>query len=267
MFNKPITLLNKPFSPLNGIIVNLVWLNVIVFLVLFIFGLFPGGEICFESLSFDPDKPYLFYTILTNIFLHDGFMHLLGNMIWLYFIGQVLENLIGEKHILRLFIIGGISGTILYAVIASIMGLSNPLVGASGGIAALLVGAAIIAPNYSIFLFGILQIELKWIAIVKILFDLMSILLYSNFGGSVAHFGGYLFGLLYITEIKGIWSFPTFSFLPKNKKPKRSATVNINNSNNPSQAEIDAILDKISANGYDSLTAKEKEKLFSASKK
>jgi hypothetical protein len=76
-----------------------------------------------------------------------------------------------------------------------------------------------------------------------------------------------LFGLAYITEIKGIWNFPKFNTSAFNRKPKRSATVNINHSKSPSQEEIDAILDKISANGYDSLTAKEKEKLFSASKK
>ncbi len=268
MNNKPFTVLNKPFSPLNGIVVNLIWVNVLLFIILKIISFFPGGILVTESLTFDPVKSYLlyFYTFLTNIFVHEGFMHLLGNMLWLYFIGTILENLIGEKHILRLFLWGGLSGTFLYALVLQISGDSNMLLGASGGIAALLIGSAMIAPTYSVFLFGIVQIELKWIVIVKIAYDIIALLLHANFGGNLAHLGGYLFGLAYITEVKGMWNFPNIKFPSKNSKPKRTAKVNINSNSAPSQQEIDAILDKISANGYDSLNAKEKEKLFSASK-
>lgn len=268
MNNKPFTLLNKPFSPLNGVVVNLIWVNVLLFLILKIIGFFPGGIIATESLVFDPAKSYLlyFYTFITNIFVHEGFMHLLGNMLWLYFIGTIIENLIGEKHILRLFLFGGLAGTFLYALVLQISGDSNMLLGASGGIAALLISSAMIAPTYSVFLFGIVQIELRWIVIVKISYDIIALLLHANFGGNLAHIGGYLFGLAYITEIQGKWNFPNIKFPSKNSKPKRTAKVNINSTSSPSQQEIDAILDKISSNGYDSLTSHEKEKLFSASK-
>jgi membrane associated rhomboid family serine protease len=269
MINKPFTFTNKPFSPQNSVVVNIIWANVIVYFVFLILGFFPFGRTLFDLFSFNPNQPlYIsFYSLVTNIFLHAGFMHLLGNMLWLYFVGTILEDLIGSKHIIRLFFFGGILGAFFFYIFAQITGISGLLVGASGGIAALLIATALFAPNYRVFLLGIVEIELRWIVIIKIFFDVMGLLFAYNIGGNLAHIGGYLFGLAYITEIKGKWNFPKFNNTRFKSKPKRTATVNINNSKSPSQEEIDAILDKISANGYDSLTAKEKEKLFSASKK
>ncbi len=269
MFNKPITFSNKPFSPTNSLVVNLIWTNVLVYFFFLIVGFFPFGDTIFSVFSFNPQAPFLlsFYNYVTYIFLHAGFMHLLGNMLWLYFIGTILDDLIGSKHILRLFFFGGISGAILYKLAATFLNLDLPLVGASGGIAAILIATAIFTPHYRVFLLGIVEIELRWIVYIKVFFDVMGILFYSNFGGSVAHIGGYLFGLAYVTELKGFWNFPKLNFSSKKPKPKRTAKVNIHQEKSPSQEEIDAILDKISANGYDSLTAKEKEKLFTASKK
>lgn len=269
MRNKPFTFTNKPFSPLNSVVVNLIWANVIVYFLFLILSISPFGRTLFDLFSFNPQQPiYIsFYSLVTNIFLHAGFMHLLGNMLWLYFVGTILEDLIGQKHIVRLFFFGGILGSLFYYLFAQLFGFSGLLVGASGGIAALLLATAIFTPNYRIFLLGIVEIELRWIVIIKVFFDLLELLFAYNIGGNLAHVGGYLFGLAYITELKGMWNFPKFNNSSIKSKPKRSATVNINNSKSPSQEEIDAILDKISANGYDSLTAKEKEKLFSASKK
>ncbi len=269
MFNKPVTFTNKPFSPSNSLVVNLIWTNVLVYFFFLIIGFFPVGEAIFNVFSFNPQSPFLlsFYNYVTYMFLHAGFMHLLGNMLWLYFIGTILEDLIGSKHILRLFFFGGISGAILYKIAATILNLEMPLVGASGGIAAILIATAIFTPHYRVFLLGIVEIELRWIVYLKIFFDIMGILFYSNFGGNVAHVGGYLLGLAYVTEIKGLWNFPKMNFSSKKSKPKRSAKVNINQGHKVSQDEIDAILDKISASGYDSLSSIEKEKLFTASKK
>jgi hypothetical protein len=103
------------------------------------------------------------------------------------------------------------------------------------------------------------------------LFDVLGLSSGANTGGYLAHFGGMAFALAYITEMKGMWNWPFSGWLDrlssaKKSKPKRSAKVEINRKeNNPKQAEIDAILDKISQSGYDSLTAKEKETLFKAS--
>jgi len=247
----------------------LIWTNVLVYLFFLIVGFFPFGQTIFDLFSFQPQAPIFisFYSYITYMFLHAGFMHLLGNMLWLYFVGSILEDLIGSKHILRLFFFGGILGAILYQTAANLIGINFPLVGASGGIAAILVATAIFTPHYRIYLLGIVEIELRWIVYIKLFFDVMGVIFYSNFGGSVAHLGGYLFGLAYMTELKGMWNFPKMNYPSKKSKPKRSANVKINHEKSPSQEEIDAILDKISASGYDSLTSKEKEKLFTASKK
>ncbi len=154
MINKPFTFTNKPFSPQNSVVVNIIWANVIVYFVFLILSFFPFGRTLFDLFSFNPHQPlYIsFYSLVTNIFLHAGFMHLLGNMLWLYFVGTILEDLIGSKHIIRLFFFGGILGAFLFYIFAQITGISGLLVGASGGIAALLIATALFAPNYRVFL-------------------------------------------------------------------------------------------------------------------
>ncbi|MEY3965450.1 MAG: hypothetical protein RL263_619 [Bacteroidota bacterium] len=259
---------NKPFSPLNTAVINLVWVNVLAFLFVTILKLFPFGNFVFNFLSFWPSKPLWasFYSILTSIFIHDGFFHLLGNMLWLFFIGTILEDLIGKKHIYYLYFGGGIAGVFLFYLISKLTGNLVPIVGASAGISAIILATAVFTPHYRIFLFGIVEIELRWIVIIKVFLDFLGMFGGANAGGNQAHIGGYLFGLAYILELKGHWNFPKNWIPKKSSKPKRTATVSINQ-NSPSQAEIDRILDKISESGYDNLTAKEKETLFKASKK
>lgn len=268
--NRPLFRLNsKPFDPLNKAIVNLIWANVIVYLVLGLLRMLPFGDAVFYFLSFNPTKPLYasFYSIITSIFIHDGLFHILGNMLWLYFVGVILEDLIGKKHIYYLFFGGGILGVFTFYFFSVLFQQPYPLVGASAGIAAILVATAIFTPHYRVFLFGVVEVEIRWIVLVKVVFDLLGMFGPTNAGGYQAHIGGYLFGLLYITELRGLWNFPKIKFPQNTKKPKRSASVNIHNVNNPSQEEIDRILDKISAGGYDSLNQKEKETLFKASNK
>jgi membrane associated rhomboid family serine protease len=260
---------SKPFDPLNKGVVNLIWANVLVFALLGILKLTPLGNWVFHFLCFKPTTPlyFSFYSIVTSIFVHDGIWHLLGNMLWLYFMGIILEDLIGKKHLYRLFIGGGISGVLLYYTISSLFSQTNPLVGASAGISAILIATAIFTPFYRVFLFGVVEVEIRWIVLVKVILDLVGIFGSTNAGGYQAHIGGYLFGLLYITELKGIWNLPKIPLFLKNTKPQRKAKVHIHTHEHPNQEEIDRILDKISQGGYDSLTSKEKETLFKASNK
>lgn len=268
--NRPLFRFNsKPFDPLNRAVVNLIWANVIVFAFVGLLRLFPFGNSLFYFLSFNPTKPLYasFYSIITCIFVHDGLFHLLGNMLWLYFVGIILEDLIGKKHIYTLFFGGGILGVFTFYGFSTLFQQPYPLVGASAGIAAILAATAIFAPNYRVFLFGVVEVEIRWIVLIKVAFDLIGMFGPTNAGGYQAHIGGYLFGFLFITELKGLWNFPKINFPKKSSKPKRSAHVDIQTPNHPSQDEIDRILDKISAGGYDSLSKKEKETLFKASNK
>jgi membrane associated rhomboid family serine protease len=269
---------SQPFGPYPTAVTHLIWLNVLIFLGIFILKIIPAwglwrsiSDVLVHYLAYRPTDSLLLnlHAFLTSIFVHEQFFHLFGNMLWLYFIGIILEDLIGKKHIYKLFIGGGISGVALYAFVSLFSGSMDPLIGASAGISAILIATAIFTPHYRLMLFGVIEVELRWIVIAKIVFDVLGMFGAMNSGGAQAHVGGYLFGLAYITELKGFWNFPDIQLIPK-KKPKRSANVSINNpksNGSPNQDEIDRILDKISAGGYDSLSKKEKETLFSASKK
>jgi Rhomboid family len=154
------------------------------------------------------------------------------------------------------------------------------MVGASAGVTAVVVGTATFVPRYRVFLFGIIGIELFWIAFFRVIFDFLGAMGSMNQGGYIAHLGGAAFGFLYIIHIRGIMVIPGIDGLvnalrtltSKSKpRPKRTAKVNIDftgnairRAGNPGQDEIDRILDKINKSGYESLSKSEKETLFRA---
>jgi membrane associated rhomboid family serine protease len=265
--------------------VDLMLLNVLVFVFTGLLGFIPFTHPIIDLLRLTPEWSDLLsqpWSLLTYIFLHAGFMHLLGNMLWLFFIGTILEDLIGSKHLFRLFIFGGLAGGLLFVLCYNLIPVfANqtllPMVGASGGVTAIIVAAATFRPTYTIYLFGVLPIQLRWIALFRVFTDLAGLGDGMNDGGQLAHLGGAAFGLFYILNLKGILpSWMNISFPKKAKKPRRSHKVWINspeaggrNQRNrpskPNQAEIDAILDKINQSGYQSLSEEEKQTLFRAS--
>ena len=224
------------------------------------------------------------WSLFTYLFLHDNFFHLLFNMLWLYCIGIILEDLIGSKHIYKIIIYGGIFGGLFYMILYQLFSfLQFPggvsLVGASGGISALIIATAVFTPYYTVMIFGVFPIQLRWIAIIWVLLDLASFsTTNANIGGTITHMGGALFGLLYMLHLKEIFNFPFVDFLTrtlrKKNKPSRKAKVTFNKTYNqkstfirnqkPNQDEIDSILDKINRSGYESLTKEEKDTLFRA---
>lgn len=221
------------------------------------------------------------WTMVTNIFFHDGVWHILGNMLWLYFIGRILQDFIGNRKIQLIFLLGGIIGTLFYVSAYNIFpvfdGKESVLLGASGGVMAIVIATATLVPNYQIHLFGMLSIKMKWIALIKIAFDLASISSGAgNEGGMIAHIGGAVFGFLYILYVQGrIGNFELKTSFDKKTGPFTKVHVSetkvkgqqakSEGSYKPNQQEIDAILDKISQSGYDSLSDKEKHTLFKAS--
>jgi hypothetical protein len=203
-------------------------------------------------------------------------------MLWLFFIGTILEDLIGRQHVFRLFLLGGLAGGVLFVLCYNLIPMFAqqtllPMVGASGGVTAIIVAAASFRPTYTIYLFGILPIQLRWIALFRVFTDLAGLGDGMNDGGQLAHLGGAAFGLLYALNLKGtLPSWMEFSLPKRTKKPKRSHQVWINSperkanpgrarANKPNQAEVDAILDKINRSGYQSLSEEEKQTLFRAS--
>ena len=229
-------------------------------------------------LTFTPSGWFKPWSCFTYMFLHVGFFHLLGNALWLYFVGSILEDLVGRKHIFWLFLGGGVLGAWVFQAVYSFSvygstGEQMQLLGASGGVSAVVIGTAIFTPKYKLFLFGLVEVELRWIAIVKVLLDFGGVFSGSNVGGYTAHLGGVIWGAIYVMGVlKSDAIANIFTKKPSKNAPMRfqkgdkSVASKTNRNGSPSEAEVNAILDKISQVGYNNLSAKEKEILFKASK-
>lgn len=233
------------------------------------------------------------WTPFTYQFMHTGVFHLLFNMLMFYFMGNLLQDFLGSKKVLKTYLGGGIMGALVFLISYQIFPVFSKnqtlgfLVGASGSVMAITAAAATLLPNYEVFLFGVFRVKLKWLALGLILIDITGIPS-GNPGGGLAHLGGAFFGMLYVLYSRGEIRNPfsgLFSnlnrIIPKPAKPderkiyrekvySNSETRKAGNRKDkrpsrPNQAEIDAILDKISHSGYDSLTGEEKEVLFRAS--
>lgn len=227
------------------------------------------------------------WTLITYMFLHEDFFHILFNMLWLYWMGQILLEYLGSKKLFSTYILGGISGAILYIIAFNVFPLfANSVhqsfaLGASASVLAITVAAATLLPEYplNLFLFG--RVPLKFIAMATILLDLINISS-SNAGGHIAHLGGALFGFVYIKQLKkgndiAGWFNNLMDKLAalfksssrSNMKIKYKRTVDDETfiqTKKVKQERTDEILDKISKSGYGSLTKEEKDFLFKSSK-
>lgn len=226
------------------------------------------------------------WTFITYMFLHSGFIHLLFNMLWLHFGGKIFLQYLNPKQLLSTYILGGISGGLLFIIaynyMPSLQGYLDgaQALGASASVLAIIVAIATYMPNYSVQLPFIGFVKLKHIAIFTVALDIISIPK-GNTGGHIAHIGGAIFGYIYIKQLQKGNDFSTgFSnfferlvntFKNKSKLKtvhKRDKTdYEFNSGKSNQQKEIDKVLEKISKSGYESLSKEEKATLFSASKK
>lgn len=222
------------------------------------------------------------WTLLTHMFVHEGIWHLAWNMILLYWIGRIFGDLLGDKKVVPLYIAGGLFGALFFLLTAflspSIGGIAY---GASAAVTAFVVASAWVAPDYSIRLLLLGDVKLKYIAMAIVLFNFIDISNGTNVGGNIAHLGGAIFGGVYVYLLQRGVDILDFSRRrsapPQRKAPQKKAPMKVVHSiyqqknQNPVdkvdlQDQVDAILDKINASGYDSLTAEEKEILYQASK-
>lgn len=216
------------------------------------------------------------WSIITYMFLHDGFFHILFNMLWLFWLGNLLHEYIGNQKVYEAYFGGGIIGGIIFIICYNVFPVFQQAIpgayalGASAGVLSVVVATATLLPNYPIQLLLFGSVRLKYIALVTVVLDFVSIPM-QNPGGHIAHLGGALFGFLYIKylyqekHILPQWLRNLFSKKSKVKIHYRTTYMKTESNNKPSQEEVDLILDKISKSGYDSLSKKEKEQLFKAS--
>ncbi|WP_282044048.1 rhomboid family protein [Winogradskyella flava] len=232
------------------------------------------------------------WSLLTYGFLHADIWHLLFNMLFLFYLSRTASNLFRTKMVLNIYFLGIIFGGLAYLAVSNLMptnffGTKNGImVGASAGVSALLMFIAIYMPQSQIRLFNTFNVKWMHIAIFFVVMDVFRLMLGINQGGYIAHIGGYLLGYYYAAQLaKGkdiglgferIMDSVAGWFKPKSnlKTVHRSKSKTVNkqthskkdSSKSEKQKQIDTILDKISKSGYDSLTSKEKEFLFKASK-
>ncbi|MGN6178775.1 MAG: rhomboid family intramembrane serine protease [Mucilaginibacter sp.] len=268
----------------------LITINVAVFLVINIPAvfelLFTRGHSSFISyfaneyldLPADLHKlPSRFWTPFTYMFMHAGIWHIAINMLWLYWMGQIFEEYLGNKRILGLYLMGGLAGALFYVASFNLLPVfrdlvhTSVIVGASAGVMAIVTAAATLLPDYSIPLILIGPVKLKWLALFLVIIDFLMII-ESNPGGEISHLGGALLGFVYIKRLqKGSdWIAIISNLFKRGPRLSKLKVVARNtakkNASKPRQEEVDRVLDKISVSGYDSLNKEEKEILFRASK-
>lgn len=233
------------------------------------------------------DRPW---TVLTYMFMHDGVFHMLGNVLWLWAFGYILQDLAGNTKLVPLFLYGGVAGAFLFVVTNNLFPVlssqieGKTLQGASAGVMAIAIATTSLAPNYRIFPMLNGGIPLWIITIIFVIIDFASIPS-ENGGGHIAHIGGALIGLLFVVQLKrgNDWSawmtrffnWVTNLFNPDKKEWKKTAkkefyyktkgTQPYRKVSNITQKRIDEILDKISQQGYKFLTEEEKDILKRAS--
>lgn len=288
--------LKNAFKRSNNYLNQLIVINVVAWIVyslIFVIGEISNQEWLFDIIRINVELPSEIqrflskpWTLISYFFLHKrtDLFHILFNMLWLYWCGRIIEDLVGSSKILGLYVWGGIAGGLLYLlaynIIPHYINLGPALlVGASASVMAVVVGAATLAPEYSFNLLFIGRVKMLYIGLFYIVISLIG-LAGKNGGGEIAHLGGAIAGYLFIKQLQnghdlgkpifGIIDFINKLFKPapemkvshkKDKKSKSSKSAGV------PQAEIDIILDKISQSGYESLTKEEKNKLFSASQK
>ena len=225
------------------------------------------------------------WTIVTYMFAHYDLLHILFNMLWLYWMGRIFLEYFTPKRLSALYLLGGLGGAALYLLAMNLLphfaGGNSFLIGASASVIAIVVGIAVWAPDYKIGLLFIGEVSLKWVAIITVGIDLLSIDT-GNAGGHIAHLGGAAVGAIYATALRHgtditrpvnatlDWLASLFSRRDrgvgapvggKSFDPHQGAV-----DNEPTEAQIDAILDKIKRSGYTSLTDRERDILFRASR-
>ena len=261
-------------------------------------------EYTYKAFYLPPTFAELIYrpwTILAYGFMHsiegfNGILHIVFNMLVLYWFGQIVVSEIGSNRFLGLYIwgilVGGVAFILLFNFIPFFAAQKTMgLVGASAGVYAVVIAAGTLLPNVKMNLFIFGEVSLKWIALAYVILSFVLLAGGSNAGGDIAHLGGAALGYLFIIQYKkgNDWSRPVVSFVTFfqnifKRKPKMKAYKGglgsgskSDDANSQKQARakktaeeqntIDAILDKISESGYESLTQKEKQILFQASKK
>ncbi|GAA4456473.1 rhomboid family intramembrane serine protease [Nibrella saemangeumensis] len=293
---------NKP----NNTLVQLILINTVIFLVLLLlkvilamaqtdglYGLIREQLAMPASIDSFIRKPW---TAVTYFFTHEEIFHILFNMLYLYWFGRLIDEYLGSRRLVGLYVLGGLAGGVVYMAIYNLVPYYQNLVagsqmlGASAAAFSVAVGAATLLPNYTFHLLFFGPVRIKYIVFFFIVLSFAQSI-GPNAGGNLAHLGGAFMGFAFIKLLQNgtdlgrpiYWLADGWQGLFR-KKPavkvsyRQRSSANAHTSSSyaatgpssismPDQDEIDAILDKISRSGYESLSREEKQKLFRASQR
>ena len=232
------------------------------------------------------------WTLITHMFVHDtqSVWHILGNLLWLWAFGYILQDLAGNRKLVPVFIYGALAGALAYMVAYNFV---PPLkvnlagaraFGASAGIMGIAIAATTLAPNYRIFTMLNGGIPIWVVTVLYLIIDLATIP-EGNPGGHIAHIAGGAMGFLFMVMLQrghdwGLWMNNLYDWAGNLFNPDKPAKGKVIKSQlfykariqpfsrrlTITQQRVDEILDKINQKGYNSLTEDEKEILKRASK-
>jgi membrane associated rhomboid family serine protease len=287
----------------GGILAKLIYINVGVFVIAWLINSFAPSIVEYFMLPADGMKLLMQpWSLLSYMFLHTEFMHILFNMLWLYWFGLMFTAFFNPKQLLNVYLAGGLAGGLFYILVFNLvpeLPVKNSLaLGASASVMAVVLAVATYKPKVSMYLLFFGEVKIIYIALFALVLDALFLFSGQNVGGHLAHLGGAALGWFFAYKYKAgqniLLGFERFmdSFFSlfgvsgsNTKKTKAKMTVNYgtksysapqapherqaetseiayNARKKAHQDKIDAILDKISKSGYDSLTKEEKEILF-----
>ena len=278
----------------GNILVKLIYINVGLFILIRLLSvlllLFNAQNIPFlfylqlpaslESLLYRP------WTIVTYMFTHYDFLHILFNMLWLYWFGALFLSAFNERQLGGLYLLGGFAGAFFFILSYNLFPYFRGMVdfsylmGASASVMAIVFAISFYQKDRIINLFLIGRVKLIYLALFTLVIDLLAITS-ENAGGHIAHIGGALMGIWFASQAQAGKDLTAslnrivdwFVNLGK-RKPKMKVTYKrtetdyeYNARKHQEEEDINNILDKIKRSGYQSLSAEEKKRLFDSSKK
>jgi membrane associated rhomboid family serine protease len=279
----------------GNMLTKLIILNIAVFVLVNLVHLFMMGDPALHDgfmrwismngeLWTNVKRPWV---LLTHMFVHEGLFHILFNMLLLYWFGRIVGDFLGDRRIWPIYVLGGLAGAAGYLIFVALGGNSSMAFGASGAVMAFVVASASVTPDYTMRLILIGDVKLKYIALVLVLIDLATA--WQTPGTAAAHLAGAAMGWIFIASLRAgnDLSIPVNRISDALMRPFNNQTalktrqpmvvvhkaiergvrkVKEEEKKSDVQEQVDAILDKINEQGYESLTDEEKDILYKASK-
>lgn len=278
------------------------WLIILVINVVVFFAQYANGEssyrafVKYGALSLEGLKDGFVWQFLTFQFLHGGLPHLVLNSVVLYSFGRPLEEFMGKRAFLKLYLLSGFAGGVIQILLGLVWArFSGAVVGASAGICGLVAAFALLSPHSTIYLFFVIPIRaIYFLPLIFAVTILLMVIPTNDHVAHAAHLGGLLAGVVWVKQAghRDFGAFPWTGWFTRlrtwrplqGRQRKRELVRAASVRGRPWQRtspesepellpdefiskQVDPILDKISAHGIQSLTERERRILEAARKK